>query len=60
MWTETVDRWLVLMEHMFLARRIPAWHRSDLKRLVKAPKLAFLDSGLLDTLRRGGRGQNGQ
>ncbi len=48
---KTVDRWLVLLEHMFLIRRVHAWHRSDLKRLVKAPKLQFLDSGLLAALR---------
>ena len=49
---KTVDRWMSLLEHMFLIRRIPAWHRSGLKRLVKTPKLTFLDSGLLATLRR--------
>lgn len=47
---KTVDRWLVLLEHMFLIRRVRAWHRSDLKRLVKAPKVQFLDSGLLAAL----------
>ena len=51
---KTVGRWLSLLEHMFLIRRIPAWHRSGLKRLVKAPKLIFLDSGLLAALRRTG------
>ena len=48
----TVERWLDLFEHMFLLRRIPAWHRNDLKRLIKTPKLHFLDSGLLATLQR--------
>ena len=52
--SKTIDRWLSLLEHMFLIRRIPAWHRSGLKRLVKAPKLMFLDSGLLAALRRTG------
>ncbi|WP_419909906.1 ATP-binding protein [Candidatus Poriferisodalis sp.] len=47
---KTVDRWLVLLERMFLIRRVRAWHRSGLKRLVKAPKLQFLDSGLLAAL----------
>ena len=51
---KTVDRWLVLLERMFLVRRIRAWHRGGLKRLVKAPKLQFLDSGLLAALRRVG------
>ena len=49
---KTVDRWLALFEHMFLVRRIFAWHRSGLKRLIKAPKLHFLDSGLLAALQR--------
>ena len=46
----TAERWLDLFEHMFLLRRIPAWHRNDLKRLIKAPKVQFLDSGLLAAL----------
>ena len=48
---KTIDRWLALLEHMFLVRRIHAWHRNRLKRLVKTPKLHFLDSGLLAALR---------
>jgi predicted AAA+ superfamily ATPase len=49
---KTVDRWLSLLEQMFIVRRVSAWHRNDLKRLVKTPKLHFLDSGLLSALRR--------
>ena len=49
---KTVDRWLILLEHMFLLRRVGAWHSSRLKRLVRAPKLQFLDSGLLAALQR--------
>ena len=49
---KTVDRWLVLLEHMFLLRRVRAWHSSRLKRLVRTPKLQFLDSGLLAALQR--------
>ncbi|MDD9981617.1 MAG: ATP-binding protein [Gammaproteobacteria bacterium] len=48
--SKTVDRWLALLEHMFLVRRIRAWHRNRLKRLVKTPKLHFMDSGLLAAL----------
>lgn len=44
---KTVDRWLTLLERLFLMRRIRAWRQSDRKRIVKAPKLQFLDSGLL-------------
>ncbi len=48
---KTVDRWLTQLEHMFLVRRIRAWHHNELKRLVKTPKLQFLDSGLLAAVR---------
>ena len=48
---KTIERWLRLLEQMFLVRRVPAWHRNDLKRLIKAPKLHFIDSGLLAALK---------
>ena len=47
---KTVDRWLDLLARMFLVRRIPAWARSDIKRMVRTPKLHFHDSGLLAAL----------
>jgi uncharacterized protein len=50
--SKTVDRWLTLLEQMFVVRRVSAWHRNDLKRLVRAPKIHFLDTGLLSALRR--------
>ena len=50
--SKTVERWLTLLEQMFLIRRVPAWHRNNLKRLIKAPKLHFIDSGLLAALQR--------
>jgi predicted AAA+ superfamily ATPase len=49
---KTVDRWLVLLEQMFVIQRVSAWHRNDLKRLAKTPKLHFLDTGLLAALSR--------
>lgn len=52
---KTVDRWITLFERMFLVRRVRAWHNNQLKRLVKAPKLHFMDSGLLAALVRVGR-----
>ncbi len=48
---KTVDRWLTLLEQMFIVRRIRAWHSNRLKRLVRTPKLHFLDTGLLAALR---------
>lgn len=49
--SKTVDRWLTLLERMFVVRRVRAWHRNRLKRLVRTPKLHFLDTGLLAALR---------
>lgn len=48
---KTIDRWLVLLEHVFLMARLRSWHRNDLKRLVKTPKIQMIDSGLLAALR---------
>ena len=48
---KTVDRWLTLLESMYVLRRVGAWHRNALKRLVRTPKLRFVDSGLLAALR---------
>ena len=47
---DTVDHYLNILERLFLLRRLPAWHRNSAKRLIKAPKLQLLDSGLAATL----------
>ncbi len=44
---KTVQRYIGILEQIFLIRRLSAWHRNELKRLVKAPKLHILDSGLM-------------
>ncbi len=46
----TIDRYLAVLERLFLIRRLPAWHSNRSKRLVKTPKLHFVDSGLAATL----------
>ncbi len=46
----TVDRYLTLFERLFLIRLLPAWHNNRSKRLVKTPKIHFVDSGLAATL----------
>jgi uncharacterized protein len=42
----TLTRYLALLETVFLVHRLPAWSRNLGKRLVKAPKLHLVDSGL--------------
>jgi predicted AAA+ superfamily ATPase len=46
----TVTAWIGVLEASYLVARLPAYHRNVGKRLVKAPKLVFLDSGLLSWL----------
>jgi predicted AAA+ superfamily ATPase len=47
---KTVRRYQGILEHVFLVRRIEPWSRNELRRLVKTPKLHFLDTGLLSVL----------
>jgi predicted AAA+ superfamily ATPase len=42
----TLNRYLALLEMVYLVQRLPAWAPNLGKRLVKAPKLHFVDSGL--------------
>jgi predicted AAA+ superfamily ATPase len=49
---KTVDRYIGILEKLFLVRRLPAWSRNELSRLIKTPKLHFLDAGLQSTLTR--------
>jgi uncharacterized protein len=44
---KTTRRYVLILERLFLVRRLEPWFRNRLKRLVKTPKLHFLDSGLL-------------
>lgn len=43
----TLKRYIALLETTFLLRRLPAWFANVGKRLVKAPKLMLVDTGLL-------------
>ena len=47
---KTTAKYVGILEQLFLVRRLEPWFRNRLKRLVKTPKLHFLDSGLLATL----------
>ena len=47
---QTVDRYLGLLERLFLVRRLPAWHRNPGKRLIKSSKVYVRDSGLAAAL----------
>lgn len=47
----TVQRYITVLERMFLLRQIRPWFSNRLSRLIKSPKLHMVDSGLLATLR---------
>lgn len=47
---KTVNRYITVLEQLFLIRRVPAWSTNGQARVVKTPKLQFLDSGLLSAL----------
>ena len=42
----TASRWVSLLETSFLLARLPPWHSNRSKRLAKAPKIYWCDSGL--------------
>lgn len=48
----TVDRYLSVLERLFLVHQLPAWHRNYAKRLIKSPKLHLVDTGLAAALAR--------
>jgi predicted AAA+ superfamily ATPase len=43
----TIGGYVTVMEQLYLLARLQPWSRNELKRLVKTPKLHFLDTGLL-------------
>lgn len=47
---KTAARYVGVFEQMYLLKRVNVWARNRLSRVVKTPKLQFIDSGLLATL----------
>ena len=48
---KTGQRYVGLLEQVFLVQTLQPWYTNALKRIAKTPKLHFLDSGLLATAR---------
>ncbi|WP_297480821.1 ATP-binding protein [Ferrovum sp.] len=48
--SKTANKYLAVFEQMFLLRRVEPWSSNRLSRIVKTPKIQFIDSGLLSTL----------
>jgi predicted AAA+ superfamily ATPase len=47
---KTTQKYTGILEQLFLVYRLSPWFGNQLKRLIKTPKLHFLDSGLLAAL----------
>ncbi len=47
---KTTRKYVGVLERLYLVQRVAPWSRNRLKRVVKAPKLHFLDSGLLGAI----------
>lgn len=47
---KTASKYIAIFEQMYLMQRVPVWSGNRLTRLVKTPKLQFLDSGLLSVM----------
>lgn len=48
--SKTASRYIGVFEQMYLLKRIEVWAKNRLSRVVKTPKMQFIDSGLLATL----------
>ncbi len=48
---KTADHYVRVLEQLYLIQRVRPWFRNELSRLVKTPKLHFIDSGLLTAMR---------
>lgn len=47
---KTAARYIGVFEQMYLLKRVEVWAGNRLSRVVKTPKMQFIDSGLLSTL----------
>jgi uncharacterized protein len=47
----TAQRFVAILERLFLVRILQPWSNNEISRLIKSPKFAFLDCGLLSALR---------
>lgn len=50
--TKTAQKYVGLLETLFLVHQLRPWHNNTLSRIVKTPKIHFIDSGLLACLNR--------
>lgn len=49
---KTANKYISILERMFLVRRVSQWSANNYARVIKMPKIFFLDSGLQSNLMR--------
>lgn len=49
---KTATKYIAILERMFLVRRVSQWSANNYARVIKMPKIFFLDSGLQSNLMR--------
>ncbi len=49
---KTSQRYVELLERIYIVATLAPWYSNRIKRLIKTPKLHFIDSGLLASVRR--------
>lgn len=47
----TVNKYLALLEQLFLVEKLPGWHFREDRRLTKSPKMHIVDTGLACAVR---------
>jgi len=47
----TIEKYLALLEQLFLVEQLPAWHSNEYKRFIKIPKMHSIDTGLMYAIR---------
>ncbi|WP_257280942.1 ATP-binding protein [Endozoicomonas sp. ISHI1] len=48
---KSVQKYVSALENLYLVKRIPGFHRNELKRAIRQPKIHFVDTGLLCAIR---------
>lgn len=48
--SKTSERYLRILEQLYLVKMLPPWSHNQLSRTAKSPKMHFLDSGLMASL----------
>ena len=49
--SKTTQKYIHILENLFLIKQLRPWHKNTLSRMIKTPKIHFIDSGLMACLK---------